>query len=312
MWPQFRIWSWGAGIWIIGGFKPSLMLNGFVLAAGMPEDILTSSHWFTRQGWVTQKTRHSTGYSSHFDLQEREWTYHQLCSAACSLRDHLLKEGLCPSRGASWIMETAFLLLKEKSLRVFLTFVRWCHEWCKTTRLTIFWWLKSSNHSPLSRTRCCTTERIRWVHNLFLSLVLWSLCSAHFGTSTQSGCQHLGKVGRALLQETFQVLDSKDLRVSVWRLSWRVEGKHLSTRCFSGRWSFIVWCWKNKTLFDGCLYEDRCASGQRHRLQACPSQAIITKHGTLVAWYIRSTHLSKILVLHARSGLGSDRGLFRN
>ena len=57
--------------------------------------------------------------------------------------------------------------------------------------------------------------------------------------------------------------------------------------------------------------EDRCASGQRHGLQACPSQAIIPKHGTLVAWYTGSTYLNEILVLHARSGLGSDGGLFR-
>ena len=77
---------------------------------------------------MTQKASRSTGYSSHFDLQEREWTYHQLCSGACGLRDHLLKGGLCPSRGASWIVKTAFLLLKEKSLRVFFNTVNLLYD----------------------------------------------------------------------------------------------------------------------------------------------------------------------------------------
>ena len=31
--------------------------------------------------------------------EDREWTYQQMCSAACSLRDRLLEGGLCPSRG---------------------------------------------------------------------------------------------------------------------------------------------------------------------------------------------------------------------
>ena len=62
---------------------------------------------------MTQKTS-PVRHSSHFDLQEREWTYQQLCSAACSLRDHLLKEGLCPSRGASWIMKASFFAKGEE------------------------------------------------------------------------------------------------------------------------------------------------------------------------------------------------------
>lgn len=31
--------------------------------------------------------------------EQRQWTYRQLCSAACSLRDTLLAEGLLPSKG---------------------------------------------------------------------------------------------------------------------------------------------------------------------------------------------------------------------
>lgn len=31
--------------------------------------------------------------------EDREWTYQQMCSAACSFRDRLREEGLCPSRG---------------------------------------------------------------------------------------------------------------------------------------------------------------------------------------------------------------------
>ena len=111
-----------------------------------------------------------------------------------------------------------------------------------------------------------------------------------------------------MLQETFQLLTLKDLRVLECRFGDFLEYRK-EKNCLD---AFQLDDPKNKTLFDGCLYEDRCASGQRHRLQACPSQAIITKNGTLVAWYTRSTHLNKILVLHARSGLGSDGGLFRN